>query len=222
MKRMMMLLLAMMLALCGVSAVAEERTGVDLTYARVVEMAQYMKKLATGDYLDIKQASDTTKSLARSWAEGINDTPRLVVQMDVENQAQVLTVRATFSQEAEIVQDEAMSQMEAIIISYLIHYAGEESGVTGASYSEISEVNSLLDPSMMYAEEGRAGDGMYIVLYENAAPILLLVYAENDAVSIRGMFLPSTKLQKCQNYGQVSLYMMLSGFGMNCQELLPE
>jgi hypothetical protein len=222
MKRIYIFILAVMLALGASSAVAQERSGADLTYDRAAAMGQYMRQLVMGDYLDIKQTPESLKTIARNWAAGITDSPRLVVQLDVENQSHVVTTRGIFSQEPPIVGFEAVSDAEVTIWQYLARSAGEESGVTGASYQEIMQVNGQINASTMYAEEGREGTGMYILLYEDAAPILLLVNAENGAVSITGLFLPSVKLQKCQNYGQVSLYLMLNGFGMSCQEILGE
>ena len=222
MKRMLICLLAMMLAWGGVSAVAEERTGVDLSYERAAEMAVYMRELVMGDYLDIKQSPDSLKSIAEGWAAGITDAPRLVVQLDVEKQSYVVEASAVFSHEPEIVGYEAISTVVIEIWQVLAQYAAAESGVAAASYQEIMEVNGLINAATMYAEEGREGNGLFVVLYEDAAPILLIVSAENGAVSIRGMFLPSAKLAKCENYGQVSLYLMLNGVGMPCQEVKPE
>ncbi len=222
MKRVLIFILAMLMALAFASAVGEERTGADLTYARAAQMGQYVRELVMGDYLDIKQTPEALKSFARDWAAGITDNPRMVVQLDIENQSHIVETRAIFSQEPDMVELEAVSEAEVTIWQYLAMYAGTESGVTGASYEEIMQVNGQINASTMYAEEGREGSGMYILLYEDAAPILLLVNAENGGVSITGLFLPSAKLQKCQNYGQVSMYLMLNGFAMSCQEILPE
>lgn len=222
MKRVLILILAMMMAFASFSALGEEPKGADLSYDRAAQMGVYMRELVMGDYLDIKQTPESLKSIAQGWAAGITDKPRMVVRLDVENQANVLTVKGTFSQEPPIVSFEAVSDAEVTIWQCLAMYAGSEGGVTGASYEEIMRVNGQINAATMYAEEGREGSGMYILLYENAAPILLLTSAENGGVSIRGMFLPSQKLQKCQNYGQVSLYLMLNGFAMSCQEVLPE
>lgn len=222
MKRVLSWMLAMLLVFCSIPVTAEERTGVDLSYERAAEMAVYMRDLIMGDYLDIKQSPDSLRSLAEQWAAGITDKPRLVVQLDVESQAHVVETNAFFSQEPEIVAFEAVSTMVIEIWQYLAMYAAEESGVTAASYQEIMQVNGLINAATMYAEEGKDGNGLFVVLYEDAAPILLIVSAENGAVSIRGMFLPSAKLAKCENYGQVSLYLMLNGVGMPCQEVKPE
>lgn len=222
MKRVLICALAILLLLSGLTAMAEERGGVDLSYARAAEMGMYMRELVMGDYLDIKQTADSVKTIAEGWAAGVTGTPRLVVQLDVENQAYVVETSAIFSQEPDVVELEAVSQSVVTIWQYLAMYAGEESGVTGSSYEEIMEVNGAINASTMYADEGREGYGLYILLYEDASPIILIVSAENGGVSVRGMFLPSPKLAKCQNYGQVSLYLMLNGFGMSCQEVKPE
>lgn len=222
MKRILICMLAMMLAIGGLSAAAEERGGVDLSYERAAQMGVYMREIVMGDYLDIKQTSESYKTIAKGWAEGVTETPRLVVQLDVENQAYIVETSAIFSQEPDVVELEAVSTNVSMIWHSLAQYAAEESGVTAASYEEIIQVNGAISATTMYADEGREGNGMYIMLYENAAPVLLIVSAENGAVSMRGLFLPSPKLAKCQNYGQVSLYLMLNGFGMSCQEIKPE
>lgn len=225
MKRLIVLVLPVLIAMGGISACAEAaqvRRGADLSYARIVEMSQYMRELATGDYLDIKQVPESMKTAARTWATGISETPRLVLQLDVNGMSTMVETRVTFSQDPEIVSYEAQSNTMIDVWQYLAYSAGTEAALTESDYEEILNVNGQLNASMMYAEAGTSGNAMYIVLYENAAPILLIVTAENDAVSIRGMFLPSAKLAKCKNYGQVSMWLMLNGFAMTCQEILPD
>lgn len=223
MKRLMALLMALCFAVGMGSAWADEaRTGADLSYARAVEMAQYMRKLATGDYLDIKQVPENLQTIAEGWAAGIGESPRLVVQLDIENLTYMVDTRLAFSQEPGIVCFEAESTAVAEVWQYLAYYASTEAAVTEAGYEEIMTVNGHINAVTMYAEEGREGYSMFIVLYENAAPLLYIVSAENGAVSIQGMFLPSGKLAKCQNYGQVSLWLMMKGFSMTCKEITPE
>lgn len=225
MKRIMTLLLAVAVLLlsspfaCGEST---PRTGADLSYARVVEMAEYMRELATGDYLDIKQVPDEMQAIAEGWAAGITGQPRLVVQLDINHSSYLVETRALFTQEPPIVLFEAESSAVVEVWQYMAISAGYEAGVTESGYEEIMKVNGHINAGMMYAEDGTEGNAMYIVLYENAAPILYIVSAENGAVSIRGMFLPSAKLAKCKNYGQVAMWLMLNGLSMTCQEIKPE
>jgi len=155
MKRVLILILAMMMAFASFSALGEEPKGADLSYDRAAQMGVYMRELVMGDYLDIKQTPESLKSIAQGWAAGITDKPRLVVRLDVENQANVLTVKGTFSQEPPIVSFEAVSDAEITIWQCLAMYAGSEGGVTGASYEEIMRVNGQINAATMYAEEGR-------------------------------------------------------------------
>lgn len=222
MKRMMILILAAMLLTCTALAEAPARTGADLSYGRIVEMAQYMRELVMGDYLDIKQVPAEQQTIAEGWAQGITDTPRMVVQLDINSLAHIVQTRAYFSQEADVVAFEAESTAVVEVWQTLAYQASMEASLTEASYEDIMTVNSQLGAFRMYAEEGTTQTAAFFVLYDNAAPILLLVTGENGGVAIQGMFLPSAKLAKCQNYGQVSLYLMLSGFTMTCREILPE
>ena len=221
MKRWMTLLLVLAMLLAP-AAGAEGRTGANLSYGRIVEMAQYVRELAMGDYLDIKQVPEAMQTIAEGWAAGITDTPRLVVQLDINELSYLLETRVAFSQEPPIVSFEAESNAVVEVWQYLAYAASNAATLSEAGYEEIMTVNSHLNASMMYAEDGVEGNAMYIVLYENAAPLLYIVTAENGGVSIRGVFLPSEKLAKCKNYGQVALWLMLNGFSITCQEILPE
>lgn len=225
MKRMMTLLLALVMLMSSTFVCAEEapkRGGADLTYARVVEMAEHMRTLSMGDYLDIKQVPETMQTVAEGWAAGITGAPRLVVQLDINEASYLVDTRAQFSQEPPIVLYEAESTAVVEVWQYMAAAASQESGLSESGYEEIMTVNGHINASMMYAEDGREGNAMYIVLYENATPILYIVCAENGAVSVRGMFLPSAKLAKCKNYGQVAMWLMLNGLAMTCQEIKAE
>ncbi len=225
MKRFVTLLLAVLLALPALAAGAEgtaARNGINLTYDRIVDMALYMRQLAMGDYLDIKAVPEAQQTVAEGWAAGINDTPRLVVQLNLEALAALTDIRLIFSQESDVVLLEAESNVVVDVWQYLAYYAGEEAGLTGSSYEEIMTVNGYINAQMTYAQEVAEGYGLYIVLYEDASPLLYIVSAENGAVCIRGLFLPSTKLQKCENYGDVALWLLFNGFAMTCEEIKPE
>lgn len=223
--RMKAIFLALLMLLCGSAACAEgsgNLSGADLSYGRIVEMASYMQELATGDYLDIKQLPEAQQTIAQSWAAGISGAPRLVVQLDINDMAYIVDTRARFSQEPEIVSFEAQSSAIYEVWQTLAYYAGEQAGLSEADYSQIMTINGALNATMMYAEEGVEGNAMYIALYEDAAPVMLIVCAENGAVYINGMFLPDARLSRCQNHGQVSLWLMINGLAMTCREISPE
>lgn len=223
MKKLMVIVLAMLLSVSGMaSAEPAQRTGKDLSYARIVDMAQYMQQLTLGDYLSLKQVSEERQQLARSWAAGISDKPRLVVQLDLEDSMEMKLMQAYFRLDPEVIGMEAQSTVALELYWTMLFSASAEGGVTDASYDDVMEINSCLGAFSMYAEEGPEGMSMYLVLYDNAAPILLLTNSENGAVGIQGMFLPSQKLAKCEHYGDVAMWLMLSGVAMGCEEIKAE
>ncbi len=223
MKKLMVIVLAMLLSVSGMASAEQvQRTGPALSYARIVGMAQYMQQLTLGDYLSLKQVSEERQQLARSWAAGISDTPKLVVQLDLEDSMEMKLMQAYFRLDPEVIGMEAQSTVALELYWTMLFSASAESGVTGASYDDVMEINSCLGAFSMYAEEGPEGMGMYLVLYDNAAPILLMANSENGAVGIQGMFLPSQKLAKCEHYGDVAMWLMLSGVAMGCEEIKAE
>lgn len=223
MKKLMVIVLAWLLAASS-AALAEpaRRTGKELSYARIVETAQHMQQLVMGDYLSLKQVPEEHQRLARSWAAGIGDTPRLVVQLDLEDSPEMKLIQAYFRLDPEVIVMEAQSTVAIEMFWTMAFSASAEGGVTDASYDDIMEINSCLGAFSMYAEEGPEGMSMYLVLYDNAAPILLMATSENGAVGIQGLFLPSQKLAKCAHYGDVAMWLMLSGAAMGCEEIKAE
>lgn len=217
MKRILVLLLAMMMLCAPVHA--QERVGAELSYQRIVDFCQYMKEMATGDYLDIKQVPQAQQITAEKWAAGIEGDPRLVVKLDIHSLPAMKETELYFRNDPDVVCMEAVSTTMVQIWWSLCYLASMEGGIDTASYEEIMNVNAGVSAQMRYAEAAEPGDGMYLVLYDNASPILLMVNAENDAVSIEGMFLPSAKIAKSKSYGQVSMYLMLNGLAMTCEEI---
>lgn len=219
MKRLTALICAMVLCMGLLSAQA---AGADLTYDRVVEMAQHMRTIASGDYLTMNGVPEDLQRVAREWVAGIDGEPRLVVRMNLENAAYLKEIRAMFTAEHPMVAFEAESTGLSWMISYLFLYAASETVVAESAYEQIAEVNGLLNCEMLYAEEAEPGTGMYVVLYEGASPILIIASAENDAVSLFGVFVPSAKLSGCANYGQVAMWFLMNGFPMTGAQVLPE
>ncbi len=219
MKRIVALLLAAMLCLLTLAAGAEEKYS--LTPERIQAMTQHMAELATGDYLLIKGVPEDLRQTALEWASGIEGKPRMIVRADVENSAAMLNVRAHFLTEPEIVSMEMESSALFELVWILAYYACEEAKVTGVTYERFNEVNGLINASMRYAQPGaNGGYGLYFVLYEDATPIVLVANYENGTAAVVGWFLPSSRLGKCTNAGQVAMWLMLNGFPMTCEEVV--
>ena len=224
MKRMKCILsLILALLLTALPALAEEpsRVGADLSYERIVDFCEYLRDMATGDYLDIQGIPQDQQAVAEKWAAGVSGNPRMVVQLDMESLPQIAQIRAMFRMEPEVVVMEAVSTTVIECWWTLAYLSAMESGVAESGYEEIMTVNGYINAGTMYAEDAPEGYGVFLVFYECASPIFILSNAENGAVSIRGFFLPSQKLANCKNYGQVSLYLMMNGMTMTCKEVTP-
>lgn len=219
MKRLTAILLALVLCMGLLTAYAD---GAELSYDRVVQMAMHMRNMAAGDYLTIKGAPESAMQLAREWSAGIDDTPELIVRMDIDDSGYVLEYRAMFKAEHPMVGYEAESNAMVDIISYSMVYAAYESVVAESAYEDCVEINGLLDAAMIFADDVEPGSALYIVLYEDAQPIFILATAENGAVSLQGLFVPSRDLAKCTSYAQVAFWFMRNGFPMTGAEVLPE
>ena len=219
MKRAMTLLMALLLCAMLLPVQAE---GAELSYERVVRMAMHMREMASGDYMTIAGAPESVQKRAREWAAGIDDTPELIVRLDIDEAALVKEYRAVFKSEHPMVGYEAESNAMSEVISYAMLYAFYESVVSESAFEEMLDVNELLKPTMLYAEEGEPGSALYIVLYEGAQPIFILVTAENGAVHMQGMFVPGREIAKCTSYVQVAFWFMRKGLPMTGAEVLPE
>ncbi len=218
MKRWTAVFLTLLLAASCCMAHAD---GADLTWIRAVQMTQHLREIATGDYLTINGVPEGIQRKAREWAAGIEGEPRLIVQVDVMNSAFVREERAFYITEHPMVIFEAESSAVTYIINYMMAFAAMETVVTESLMEEIAEVNSQLNCEMIYAEEAEAGTGLFLVFYEDAPPILILSLAEGGAVCLRAFFIPSARLGRCTNHGQVALWFMMNGLTMTCSEVTP-
>ncbi len=223
MKRILTFLLALLLLLpIACAEDASPRGGADMTYARVATAMLTVRERVMGDYMDVKQIPEDAKTTVRTWAQGITDAPRLVVQLDIDNWSTMAETRAMYAYKPEVISMEGQSNALLTLWMTMLYSVGAEGTLTDLDAEGISTLNSYINTQMLYADQGRAGYAMYIVLYDDATPVVLMVSAENGVVSVLSKFLPSAKLAKCQNYGQVALWLMKCGTPISCWEIKPE
>ena len=65
---------------------------------------------------------------------------------------------------------------------------------------------SSVQAADLYAEAGAEGEGMYLLLYEDGAPVLVTWAAGEDAVSMSASFLPLEGLADCQTRWEVQTW----------------
>lgn len=220
MKRLTALLLALTLLFAAVPAFA---LGGEISYEEIVAAALNLRQTAHGDFMDIKGIPMDIQGMARDWTAGIDDTPDLVVRMDVNDSAVVKEYRAMFRAEHPMVSYEAQSTGVGEIISYSMVYSAYESNDPEKAYDRMADVNTALNHNVLYASpDAEDGAVLYVVLYEDALPILLLTNIENGATSLTTYILSSDELSKCGSYAQVAFWFMRWGCPMTGAEIRPE
>lgn len=219
MKRIVVMLLTLCLIACTLPAMAE---GAQLTFDQAADMAQYLRETAAGDYLELKGVPADLQRRARQWAGGLEGETRLVVRLHIGDHASLNTLRAIFLQEHPMVVFEAESGVMIELVTLTFSWAAMESQTAEASYQEIAQINDVLSCSRMYAEDAEEGAEMYLVLHEEAQPILILTNAENGAVNLSAWFVPGPKLKECKSAGEVSMWYMRNGLFLSCSEVPKE
>lgn len=221
MKRILALIvmLTMLLAACSAQA-----AGSDLSYERLAEFGMYMRQLVAGDYMTLMGVPEDQQRIARAWAEGINETPRLAVRLNVYDSALQQEVRTSFIREPDMVRYEAESNNLSLILNTLIYLEAAKLDVTDVDYETIASINGSLGCRMIYAEEPSEGArdyAIYILVYDNAEPLIVLAAQEHNAVCLQAAFIPSKTLKKAVSSGTVAFWVMSCGMTITCDEVKP-
>lgn len=221
MKRMMALLLALVLA-CGMTMALAEKPG-EVSYDRIVEAAMSLRTLAYGDFLTLKGVPESVQGMARDWTEGIDETPDVMVRLDVMDCPLVLQYRAVFKAEHPMVSYEAESNGVGEIINSLLVLAAYETPQPEQTYRKITNVLSALNHSEIYADpDAPEGYALYFLLWEDAEPLFILTNVENGAVSLTTYVVPSMELAECSTYAQLAMWFMRVGCPITGAEIRPQ
>lgn len=220
MKRIIAMLLAALLACAAIPALA---SGGEVSYDRLVQCAVALRAMAYGDFMTLKGVPDTIQGMAMDWTAGIDDTPDLVVRLDVYGSAVVLQYKAVFKSEHPMVSMEAQSTGVGEIMNAVYSLAAYEYPQPERAYNQFFEVHKALNFDEIYADPtAEEGHQLYLLLYENAEPLFILVNAENGAVSLTPYIVPSMELANCESYAQVAMWFMRWGCPMVGEEVRPE
>lgn len=63
---------------------------------------------------------------------------------------------------------------------------------------------------------------MYILLYDEGAPILVLSGMENGVSTLRACYFPADMLEKCENATDMMLYLSGHNMPLDVTEILPQ
>lgn len=220
MKRFVAMLLAMLLLSCALPAMAE---GGEVSYARIVETMIDLRELAQGDFMTLKGVPESIQADAITWTEGIGETPRLVVRLDVYKTAHVRQYAALFKSEHPMVSYEAQSTGVGEIINSALSVAAMEALRPEETYFRTIDVLNALNHSVLYADPAaEEGCVLYVVLYDEAEPIFMLTNVENGAVSLTTYIIPSAELADCKSYAEVAMWFLRWGCPVSGAEIRPE
>ena len=220
MKRVMALLTALLLVCSALPALA---AGGEVPTQRLVETAMSLRALAYGDFMTIKGVPENIQGMARDWTAGIDETPEMIVRLDISECAAVLQYRAMFKSEHPMVSYEAQSTGMGEVINAALIISAYESPRPETAYFQITNVLNALGHSELYADpEAQSGNMLYILFYEDAEPLFILANVENGAVSLTTYIVPSMELAECTSYAQVALWFMRMGCPISGAELTLE
>lgn len=219
MKRFLALLLAAMMVCASVPALA---AGGEISYDRLVQFALNLREMAYGDFMTLKGVPADIQGMARDWTEGIDDTPELLVRLDVYGSSHVLQYKAVFKAEHPMVSLEAQSTGVGEIVNYIYTMAAYEYPQPERAYYQFFDVHSAMNYDEIYADPAvEEGGQLYLLLYENAEPLFILVNAENGAVSLTPYIVPSMELAGYTSYTQVAMWFMRWGCALTGEQLIP-
>lgn len=220
MKRMMALLLILTMLTFAMPAFA---AGGEVPYERIVAFCMNLRELAHGDFMTLKGVPDDIQGTARAWTDAIDETPDLVVRLDVMQSSHVLQYRAVFKAEHPLVSMEAQSTGVGEIINSAMSVAAYETLRPEATYRQIGNVlNALNHQSICAAPELEDGAMLYVVFYEGAEPIFVLTNVENGALAMTSYIIPSAALADCSTYPEVAMWFMRWGCPISGAVVQPE
>ena len=180
MKRLLTFLMALMLLAPAASA-AET----DSLQKHAVELAKTLDMLASSDaYLSAFTAEDRVLSLVAQWAAGSHDEAEQVYAADLSAFEQLT------AEHLDALPDVIRQQQEWRIPQVLVQMAMNQEGVEAEAASAIAET------SVSFAAQGVTGTGLYILTYENAWPVAVAWYANDNAVNMTATFLARSLQQQ--------------------------
>jgi len=177
--------------------------------AQAVTLAQRMDALAgSSGYRSCVGMYGEMDTLLGQYAAGSHDQPRLVVAVDTKGYTDMVlgsVIALGFEVDA-VAQAELVEKMSSAMVLQLVATKG----------TSILAAVSGMTTSTVFAREGEAARGVYLLLYEGATPIAVNWTAQNGAVSMNAYFLPDDELAACQSVQAVSDLLAARGMLVSC------
>lgn len=180
MKKLMLLVLALCLAV--LPTLAEEQA--DPLAARAVSMAQHLDALADSeDYLAMMSGSQALTDRLKAWGEGDHSAPRMILK-GVWSDDTALFSWLMGGSEGDAPSDAVRAELSRRVPMSLASMFNAMEG------TEALAAASMCTSSAVFACE-MEGAGLYLLLYDEGAPVLVAWYGEEGAVCMQAAFLAS-------------------------------
>ena len=158
---------------------------------RALLLAEELRALAASDaWLEMCGLPQSTAEKASGFAAAGESAPRLFLEV----------TRQGFFSGAEWPDGLLEAYGESRLVSVML------TSLVAAEDTETLAAVSSLQTNVLYADETAEGSGMYILLYEEDAPIVVSWYAENGAVNMSASFLPVEGLMSCRTRWEVQTW----------------
>lgn len=174
MRRLLILLLCLLLSIPTACAEGENTL---LRYATA--LGRELDELAEDDSHALHYTTEPeVLELVRSYGSGDHDRPYEVRAVMLEE------MQDTLSALLEGIPEAGRRQMENMLPGMLKQSSTNSFGVNAVV------ANAILFKSVTFASQDVAGQGLWILLYEDAVPVAVSWYAENGAVHMEASFIP--------------------------------
>ncbi len=153
-------------------------------------LAQRIDELADNDmYLKLMLSSEDVIGAAKAFGQGDRSQPAMMVSVDLSTAgAAMLDMIAREGVVLDQTTREAV--MSRLKTSLLVSAVATRGTLTLAA-------SSALTAGDFFAFDMEAGDGLFILFYEDACPVAVTWVAQKGAVSMSAMFLPLEELADC-------------------------
>lgn len=202
-------MLVLVLCLLNTPALAENSLA-----NRAVELAAACDALAEDEaYISAMIGSGNSKmiTLIESWAAGSHDQPELVVRVDTANLLK--DMMALYGMDS---QDEWPDiTVQALNRRMTMSLPSMFNATQGA---ETLAASTAATSSVIFASDAQ-GSGLFVLLYENAVPVMAAWYAENGAVSMQATFMAQEELAACQSVEDIAAWLKEQGWELPCEAM---
>lgn len=142
-------------------------------------------------------ASEELLALMKAWAAGDAEAPVLAVKTDLSlDSDSVKYVNETLLPGVEV--DETLLAKGVNQIPLML--MGRNCG------TEVLAASSMIREEILFAESKDAMTGLFLFIYEDKTPIMVISYAQEGAVNMRAYYLPLEGLTDCRTLEDISAF----------------